>query len=83
MIKELKINKGRVRAVEFERGQIAWKCTIWFTVTTSRQFTDEEFRVASGGRWWWVAYWRASRLYKITARSDRAKPGERAAKGWN
>lgn len=77
----------RVHDVEFTRAQRGWNCDIVFTVTTTRQFTDETHRVADGC--WghtlfsvFVAWWRARRAMKRLVREIQARPGERSAIGW-
>ena len=72
----------RVWNVLFEKAQRGWHCTITFTHETANQFTEEIEAVRCGARYWWWAYICARRAARATHELLRAKPGERAAKGW-
>ena len=73
----------KVREVECWRSRYGgWDCAFTFTVTTAKQFTDEQRTVYGHGLWRLLAKWRAFRKAKLETRLSQAKPGEREAKGW-
>lgn len=59
-----------------------WLCSVIVTICTARQFTDEQHQVDAGGRWRWLAFWRAMRAARALEREIGAKRGERAKLGW-
>jgi hypothetical protein len=73
----------RIRGIEIGASQRGWTCDVHYTVETTRQFTAEQHTARDGGRWIWLAIWRAMRRAKAEAKLLSAKPGERAAIGWN
>lgn len=73
----------RVRCIEIYRCQIGWRTEVFFTETTAEQCTDPEFSTADGSRWFLLSLIRGYLAARRFARSMRAKPGEREAKGWS
>jgi hypothetical protein len=72
----------KIRGYDLSLGQAGWKCDCAFTVTTVNQYTDEEHVVRSYSKWMILALIKSRLLAESTAREIKAKPGERAAKGW-
>lgn len=72
----------KIRLIQIERRHQCWTCCVVFTVTTARQFTDEQRQVASEGRNPLSATIKAWLTARRWAREIQARPGERAAKGW-
>ena len=73
----------RIREVRFTRNQPGWVCDITFTFTSSRQLTDEVWKVESECcSLWFVAWSNARGRVKSYLAQNAAKRGERAAKGW-
>lgn len=72
----------KIHHVSLARRGILWSCETEITIVTAAQFTSEWHMTMGQSRCWIVAvarsYWTAWRLH----RKLRAKPGERAAKGW-
>lgn len=73
----------RLRGFDITRGQLGWICDCYFMVTTANQFTSEEHVARGYGKWIWLAVWRGYKAAKRSSVELRAKPGERAAKGWS
>jgi hypothetical protein len=74
----------RIRSVEVYRCQLGWRTEVFFTETTADQFTDPEFHTADdGSRWFLLSLIKGYLAARRFAKSLRAKPGEREAKGWS
>lgn len=72
----------RTKEICLRRCQRGWYCEIVYTLTTTRQFTDEYCDSRAGGRWWFVALFRAWRYKRAFSKEQGAKSGERKAMGW-
>ena len=59
-----------------------YSCLVTLTLTTARQFTDEEHVVQHGSRWLIGAFLGGLIKAKKLAWKLSAKKGERASKGW-
>lgn len=78
---------GEISGVSFTLGQTAWTCAVFFDVKTTEQFSDARRCTAGygGGHSLFsaiVAFLRARRGFKQVMKREKARPGEREAKGW-
>ncbi len=73
----------RIRAIETYRSQTCWVCGVTLMVTTVEQFTDEEHTVIACGKYMVTSLIKGYMKARKIASMLRAKPGERAAKGWS
>lgn len=58
-----------IHGVNFERAQHGWRCTIWFSCITHRQFTAEYHDEHEYARFWSVAFVKAYRSALDTRRA--------------
>lgn len=72
----------KLRGFNITNAQLGWVVDCYFRVTTADQFCDQECYVHSGHRWMLVAVIRSYLAARKAAGALRARPGERAAKGW-
>lgn len=73
----------KYREILLGRIQGGWSCEITFTVTTARQFSDEQHDVHETASTWYGALWGAWRAVRAIVREVGAKRGERKACGWS
>jgi hypothetical protein len=72
----------KIRGYDLTMTQRGWVCDVCYTVTTARQFTDEEHVARGGGRWLLTAMISGYLKAKVEAKHLRAMPGERERIGW-
>ena len=73
----------KTKYVKFERCQLGWLCKIYFSFSSSRQFTDEHHLVEVARRWWILSFFAARWEARFHIRVHGARRGEREAKGWS
>ena len=71
-----------INGFEITKAQRGWLCDCHFSITTSKQFTDELHISHGQSRWLILSILKSTQAAGKTARELSARPGERAAKGW-
>lgn len=72
----------RLRGFDVSRAQLGWVSDCYVTETTAEQFTDVQLSARCGSYFLVVAMVKSYLAARKLAASQRAKPGERAIKGW-
>lgn len=72
----------KTNGFDVSKCQRGWICEWFYSVTTSTQFSDVSRSAQAGSRFMLIAIVAAWLLARRLSRIERAKRGERSAKGW-
>lgn len=74
--------RDKIHEIHFARAQHGWNCEVVFSLTTSNQCSQEWCDCQVSARTIIGAFLKALRSRARFSAENRAKPGEREAKGW-